>query len=67
MEEKMKSGEDDESVLEAKLNDMTDLITKAGAAAGILTVAILLFRFAMGFLNHECCKEVCRACPPCAG
>jgi hypothetical protein len=58
MEEKMKGGEDEVSVLEGKLNDMTDLITKAGGAAGILTVAILLFRFAMGFMNQECCKEV---------
>jgi len=57
MEEKMKEDEESDSVLQTKLNAMTDLITKAGMAAGGVTVGILLFRFALGFLNQACCKE----------
>jgi Ca2+-transporting ATPase len=60
MEEKMKEDEESDSVLQTKLNAMTDLITKAGAAAGGVTVGILLLRFALGFMNQACCKEVVR-------
>ena len=46
-------------MLQTKLDDMTELITKAGAVAGGVTVGILLVRFALAFMNHACCK-VCR-------
>jgi magnesium-transporting ATPase (P-type) len=58
MEEKMREGEDEKTVLQSKLDDMTELITKAGAVAGGVTVGILLIRFAMSFVNKVCCKEV---------
>eukprot|EP00283_Hemiselmis_rufescens_P003929 CAMPEP_0173418082 /NCGR_PEP_ID=MMETSP1357-20121228/310_1 /TAXON_ID=77926 /ORGANISM="Hemiselmis rufescens, Strain PCC563" /LENGTH=1081 /DNA_ID=CAMNT_0014380511 /DNA_START=137 /DNA_END=3382 /DNA_ORIENTATION=- len=57
MEEKMKEDESEKSVLQQKLDDMTDLITKVGAGAGALTVAVLLVRFALAFYQGACCKE----------
>jgi len=57
MEEKMKEDEQEKSVLQQKLDDMTDLITKVGMGAGVLTVLVLLFRFAVAFYSGACCKE----------
>ncbi|EKX40742.1 hypothetical protein GUITHDRAFT_75356, partial [Guillardia theta CCMP2712] len=45
------------SILQLKLDSMTTTITKVGAAAGILTVLVLLARFSVGFVRGECCKE----------
>jgi P-type E1-E2 ATPase len=58
MTKKMEEEEDEKTVLQTKLDDMTELITKAGAVAGCCTVGILLIRFALAFMNHACCKEV---------
>jgi Ca2+-transporting ATPase len=57
MTKKMEEEEDEKTVLQTKLDDMTELITKAGAVAGCCTVGILLLRFALAFMNHACCKE----------
>ena len=57
MESKMAEDEQERTVLQTKLDDMTDLITKAGAVAGCVTVAILLIRFVLAFINKACCKE----------
>jgi len=57
MEQKMAEDEDEKTVLQSKLDDMTELITKAGAVAGGVTVGILLIRFALAFVNKSCCKE----------
>ena len=57
MEQKMQEDEDEKTVLQKKLDDMTELITKAGAIAGCVTVGILLIRFALAFMNKACCKE----------
>eukprot|EP00285_Hemiselmis_virescens_P009234 CAMPEP_0173407858 /NCGR_PEP_ID=MMETSP1356-20130122/68224_1 /TAXON_ID=77927 ORGANISM="Hemiselmis virescens, Strain PCC157" /NCGR_SAMPLE_ID=MMETSP1356 /ASSEMBLY_ACC=CAM_ASM_000847 /LENGTH=470 /DNA_ID=CAMNT_0014369085 /DNA_START=69 /DNA_END=1478 /DNA_ORIENTATION=+ len=57
MVEKMNEDDDDKSVLQTKLDDMTALITRAGAIAGALTVLVLLVRFAMAFWDKSCCKE----------
>ncbi|EKX52947.1 hypothetical protein GUITHDRAFT_161121 [Guillardia theta CCMP2712] len=57
MEEKMREEEEEKSVLQQKLDKMTELITKAGAIAGGMTVAILLLRFVIAFANKDCCKE----------
>lgn len=58
MEEKMKEDEQEKSVLQSKLDDMTDLITKVGAGAGVLTILVLLLRLAIGFAQKQCCMEV---------
>ena len=58
MEQKMAEDEDEKTVLQSKLDDMTDLITKAGAVAGAVTVGILLVRFGLAFASQACCKEV---------
>jgi len=50
---------------QSKLDDMTGLITKAGAVAGCATVGILLIRFALAFVNKACCKEVRLCCTVC--
>mmetsp|Transcript_43410 Transcript_43410/g.88814 ORF Transcript_43410/g.88814 Transcript_43410/m.88814 type:complete len:1057 (+) Transcript_43410:288-3458(+) len=57
MEEKMKEEEEEKSVLQVKLDNMTTLITKVGGLAGGLTVAVLLVRFAIAFWAGQCCKE----------
>jgi magnesium-transporting ATPase (P-type) len=44
MESKMAEDEQERTVLQTKLDDMTELITKAGAVAGCVTVVRLGFR-----------------------
>eukprot|EP00286_Rhodomonas_abbreviata_P006837 CAMPEP_0181326618 /NCGR_PEP_ID=MMETSP1101-20121128/21609_1 /TAXON_ID=46948 /ORGANISM="Rhodomonas abbreviata, Strain Caron Lab Isolate" /LENGTH=1138 /DNA_ID=CAMNT_0023435113 /DNA_START=148 /DNA_END=3564 /DNA_ORIENTATION=+ len=46
------------SVLQVKLDDMTNQITQGGAAFAIFTVVILAIRMAWSFHSGLCCKEV---------
>jgi len=50
-------GEHSKSILQEKLDDMTDLITQVGAGAALLTVGVLALRMYLGFQNGLCCKE----------
>jgi Ca2+ transporting ATPase len=45
------------SVLQQKLDDMTDVITKAGAGFAVATVMILCMRMMWSFHMGHCCKE----------
>lgn len=49
--------EHSKSILQEKLDDMTDLITQVGAGAAFLTVGVLAVRMYLGFQSGLCCKE----------
>jgi Ca2+-transporting ATPase len=45
------------SILQEKLDDMTEFITQVGASAAVLTVAVLAVRMYLAFQQQLCCKE----------
>mmetsp|Transcript_11061 Transcript_11061/g.26844 ORF Transcript_11061/g.26844 Transcript_11061/m.26844 type:complete len:1113 (+) Transcript_11061:185-3523(+) len=57
MEEKMKEAEPGRSILQKKLDAMTDLITTVSMYVSIALVVILLLRMAYAFYSQKCCFE----------
>eukprot|EP00291_Cryptomonas_curvata_P024180 CAMPEP_0172171232 /NCGR_PEP_ID=MMETSP1050-20130122/11774_1 /TAXON_ID=233186 /ORGANISM="Cryptomonas curvata, Strain CCAP979/52" /LENGTH=1025 /DNA_ID=CAMNT_0012842633 /DNA_START=72 /DNA_END=3146 /DNA_ORIENTATION=- len=57
MEEKMKEAEAGRSILQKKLDSMTDLITNVSMYVSILLVIILSLRMAYSFHTKQCCME----------
>jgi magnesium-transporting ATPase (P-type) len=49
--------EHSKSILQEKLDEMTELITHVGAGAAVITVAVLAIRMYLGFQQDLCCKE----------
>ena len=57
MEEKMKEAESGRSILQKKLDAMTDLITSVSMYVSILLVIILCLRMGYAFYTKQCCME----------
>jgi calcium-translocating P-type ATPase len=57
MEEKMKEAETGRSILQKKLDAMTDLITTVSMYVSILLVIILCLRMGYAFYTKQCCME----------
>jgi calcium-translocating P-type ATPase len=57
MEEKMKEAEPGRSILQKKLDAMTDLITTVSMYVSIALVVVLLLRMAYAFYSQKCCFE----------
>ena len=57
MEQKMKETESGRSILQKKLDSMTDLITSVSMYVSILLVVILSLRMGYGFYMGKCCME----------
>ena len=57
MEEKMKEAEAGRSILQKKLDAMTDLITNVSMYVSILLVIILVARMGYAFYTKQCCME----------
>ena len=57
MEEKMKEAESGRSILQKKLDAMTDLITNVSMHVSVLLVVILSLRMAYAFYMGKCCME----------
>ncbi len=59
MQQKMDEAdtEHSKSILQEKLDTMTELITKVGAFTAVTTILILAFRMYIGFQPGLCCKE----------
>jgi P-type Ca2+ transporter type 2C len=57
MEQKMKETESGRSILQKKLDAMTDLITSVSMNVSILLVVILSLRMGYGFYAGKCCME----------
>ena len=59
MQQKMDEAdaESGRSILQQKLDDMTDTITKGGAFFAVVTVLVLLVRMWLAFQEGLCCKE----------
>jgi L-cystine uptake protein TcyP (sodium:dicarboxylate symporter family) len=57
MEEKMKEAEHGRSILQKKLDAMTDLITSVSRYVSIALVLILCARMAYAFHTKKCCME----------
>jgi P-type Ca2+ transporter type 2C len=58
MEQKMKEAEHGRSILQKKLDAMTDLITSVSMYVSIALVIILCARMAFAFHSKKCCMEV---------